>query len=100
MFRVRGSSIFKVLEGPKIDEFRDRFRKGSEARFGEALFAILTIFWCPLGSKRTPIGRKKDSFLRSEISMHFGSKHQSILGGVGGMGGDCGRFKDLQSLQK
>ena len=72
MFRVSGSSIFKVLVGQKNYEFRDIFRKGSKVRFGEALLAILLIFGCPLGSQSAPFGRENVSFLRSDFLMIFG----------------------------
>ena len=63
MFYVGASSIFKVLEGLKIDEIRDVFWKGSKVRPGEALWEILLIFGVPLGSGGAPFWLKKASFL-------------------------------------
>ena len=71
MFYVGGSFIFKVLEGQRIDEFRDKFLKGSKVRFGEALLGILMILGCPVESQ-IPQFWRKNVFLRSEILMIFG----------------------------
>ncbi len=72
MFYVGGNFIFKVLEGQRIDEFRDKFLKGSKVRFGEALLGILMILGCPVESQIPQFGRKKTLFLRSEILMILG----------------------------
>ena len=62
MFYVGGSFIFKVLEGQRIDEFRDKFLKGSKVRFGEALLGILMILGVPSGVPNTSIWEEKGSF--------------------------------------
>ena len=67
MFYVGGSFIFKVLEGQRIDEFRDKFLKGSKVRFGEALLGIFMILGCPVESQIPQFLRKMALFLRSEI---------------------------------
>ena len=72
MFYVGGSFIFKVLEGQRIDEFRDKFLKGSKVRFGEALLGILMILGCPVESQILQFLWKIALFLRSEIWMIFG----------------------------
>ena len=63
MFYVGASSIFKVLEGLKIDEIWNIFWKGSKVNTGGAILEIWMIFGVPLGSGGIPFWFKKASFL-------------------------------------